>query len=679
VSQKSQTLNLKQSCAEYSSSIRKSLSDLLNIKVDLESSSESVSQLEDSEDLYFSILFTGQVYGEFLFGLKKRTALEMLGIAFDPGEYEKVYWENRADILDAFKEVINLGAGQALKSLKSAYPDVSITPPKAIEGKITLSSYSIEQVKLTHPTGVLSCYVYIDYMKLDISETMEKNKRLNKAKSEFLANMSHELRTPLNGMIGMLDILKSTIQSPVQKEQFEVIYHSGEFLLSLITDILEFSKIESGKLEIESKSFDIGLVIDNVVESLAPAVFAKGLDFHLQVCPRLSSRLVGDETRIKQILINLIGNAIKFTPSGSITLAVGPDDKNQVVMQVKDTGIGIPKEKLDSVFDSFSQVDVTDTRKYGGTGLGLTITKSIVQAMGGKIQVASQEAVGTQFTVSLPLRPDSSVAPVLEVSIPDSDKLVIFSSKSEMRETIKMIVESDSIKLDGKINPDQELSDKSSLLIEMKLWQKTSQEIQDKMIALIKQVNPYVIFLVEPNDLSQVSNIHDKSNFEKLYFQTLPISNRKLKSILINRPTMIKKGLGIDSRSSQQTAQHGRRILVAEDNKINQVVIQTMVKKLGYEIQLAENGSQAVKLVEEGNVFDLILMDCQMPIMDGYEATRKIREFEIKIGRHTPIVALTANAFRETKEECFACGMDDFATKPMTFEILEKILKNQDN
>lgn len=677
MNQTSPTLNLKLSCTEYSSSIQKSLNDLLNIKVDSELKPESISQFDDSEDLYFSILFTGQVYGEFLFGLRKQTALDMLGIGYEPGQYEKTYWENRADILDAFKEVINMGAGQALKNLKVAYPDVSITPPKAIEGRITLSSYAIEQVKLTHRSGIMSCYVYIDYMKLDISETMEKNKRLNQAKSEFLSNMSHELRTPLNGMIGMLDILKSSINSPVQKEQFQVIYHSGEFLLSLISDILEFSKIESGKLEIENRSFDLVQSVEKVIESLAPGVFSKGLDLHLQVCPKTAHRYLGDETRIKQILTNLIGNAIKFTPSGSITLSVYPDETNNVVLKIKDTGIGIPKEKLATVFDSFSQVDVTDTRKYGGTGLGLTITKSIVAAMGGKITVESEEAIGTQFTVTIPLKVDHSVVSLPDQLIPNKDQIIVFSSKSEILESIKMVVESNQICSNLEIDSTINLNEKSTLIVELKLWNKASEDTKSVLIEKIKKSNCYLLFLLEPNHLNQMTEFHQKNSIEKVFFLTLPLSNRKLKNTLIQRPTMIR--FGAENKDSQINpgANSKRRILVAEDNKINQVVIQTMIKKLGHEIHLVDNGLQAFKAIEDGSVFDLILMDCQMPHMDGYESTRKIREYETKVAKHTPIVALTANAFRETKEECFSCGMDDFATKPMTLDVLVKIIKDR--
>lgn len=679
MNQTQQTINLKQSCSDYSSSIRKSLLDLLNINVDLEQRSESVTQLGEAEDLYFSILFTGQIYGEFLFGLKKQTALEMLGIPFIKGEAEKIYWENRADILDAFKEVINLGAGQALSNLKSVYPDVSITPPKAIEGKITLSSYSIEKVKLVHPGGDLSCYIYVDYMKLDISETMEKNKRLNRAKSEFLANMSHELRTPLNGMIGMLDMLKNTIQSPVQKEQFEVIYHSGEFLLSLITDILEFSKIESGKLEIAKRSFDLPFTIDTVVDSLAPGLYAKGLDFNLMICPRLPTKFIGDDTRIKQIMINLIGNAIKFTPTGSISFIAWYDESNQLVFEVKDTGIGIPKSKLKTVFDSFSQVDVTDTRKYGGTGLGLTITQSIVKAMGGDISVKSEEAVGTEFRVTIPLakEPADENEEITKVTL--ENETLLLTKRTQLSKSLDMMAQellATKLETFEKINDlTEKIGPHKNVLIDMNVWKRSSTEEKKNLKDTIKRHQPYVVFISEPGDLSMVSELQKEENFNQLFFMTLPISNRRFKDLLQKKPTLNPKLTSQEFNKIEISGTSKKRVLIAEDNSINQKVIASMIQKLGHEFEIVGDGAQAVEKLNQGLQFDLILMDCQMPTMDGYEATKKIRSLEAKSGKHTPIVALTANAFRETKEDCFACGMDDFATKPMTLNSLKNVFE----
>jgi signal transduction histidine kinase len=478
-------LDLKKSCTFYSSSMQKTLQDLLNVEVATGPGAESVKNLEDKEDLYFSILFTGQIYGEFLFGLSKKTALQMLGIDFQPVDEQKIYWQNRQLVLDSFREVINIAAGSSLSQFREMYPDLSITPPKAIEGQITLSAYEIECAKLTHSSGNMSCYIYIDHMRLEIKKTIEKNtedlnqekikqeelKRLNKAKTEFLANMSHELRTPLNGMIGMLDVLKRSTLDRIQREQFDVIYRSGEFLLSLISDILEFSKIESGKLELEKRSFDLKNAIESVIESLAPVVYQKGLDFNVFINPLIYGNFIGDETRFKQVLVNLVGNAVKFTPTGSITISANPTKDSRLIIKVIDTGIGVPAAKISSIFGSFSQVDVSDNRKYGGTGLGLTISKSIVLAMGGDLSVESQEAKGSQFTIDIPIQKTSGGKDPTKLSELDGQSLTLITEDSHLGNSIQTYIKAMSnqckVSVTGNL---QSVNSTSSLIFDTKLW-----------------------------------------------------------------------------------------------------------------------------------------------------------------------------------------------------------------
>lgn len=673
---KNSTINvdLKEACSIYSYSIQKALQSLLDIKVDQRVEANSNVGLEEQEDLYFSILFTGQVYGEFLIGLKKQTAIKMLGLGSETENEQQSYWKNRQAVLDSFMEIINIAAGNTLVQLKKIFPELSITPPKAIEGRVLLSSYEIEKNQLVHNDGNLSCYIYIDYMKLEIGEKQEELKRLNKAKGEFLANMSHELRTPLNGMIGMLDILKMSHMTSTQKEQFEVIYKSGEFLLSLISDILEFSKIESGKLEIENKPFNLREAIDTVVESLSTVVFARGLDFNIYIDSQIAGSYSGDETRLKQVLVNLIGNAVKFTPTGYVSVIAKVIQQDSIQIQVIDSGVGIPENKLDSIFGSFTQVDASDSRRYGGSGLGLTISKSIIIAMGGNISVKSEEAKGSEFTICLPLK--KLADPLVE-----SQKIQSIKNK-----TIWTLVESESLSNvlqsylscihdENKIKSLQasekcEFNEDDIFLIEFKYWQKHK--------ALIEKMaeKSYTIFITPPQDLESLNQVQLDLNLKNTHFLSLPITLGRLISVVSSSAHLDVHEEGLRHQNNHLTSALAKsKVLVVEDNKVNQVVVTTMLKKLDYEVDVVSDGQQAVDLIEQKAKFDLIFMDCQMPVLNGYEATKAIRKIEAARSTYTPIIALTANALRETKEVCFESGMDDFATKPIKFETLKEVIR----
>ncbi|MCD4720212.1 MAG: response regulator [Desulfobacula sp.] len=407
------------------------------------------------------------------------------------------------------------------------------------------------------------------YSKLLESEIQRQTKDLvtarknaeaaNQAKSEFLANMSHEIRTPMNGVIGMLQLLSETRLSQEQQNFVESTRHSANALLVLINDILDFSKIEAGKLEIETIDFNIKNVMDAIVEILAPKAFEKGLELYYLIEKNVPHYLSGDSARIRQILINLIGNAIKFTDQGEIFVKIKLEKKIKddfmLLFEIKDTGIGIPQGKIDKLFHLFTQVDASITRKFGGTGLGLSISKQLTELMNGKIGVTSELNKGSVFWFTIKLK---------------------------------------------KQKPGH------------------AYDVADKT-ASAKE--PYS---------AKSSNLKVTRNLQV---------TRKFK------------------------------ILLAEDNIINQKVVSILLEKRGHSITIANNGQEALQLYEK-ELFDLILMDIQMPVMDGEKATLKIRSLEEKSKTHIPIIALTANAMKGDKERYLNLGMDSYVAKPIKKDLL---------
>lgn len=681
-------LDISKSCGTYTDSIQQSFQDLLSVQLEADSTTECGALLNEDEQLYFSILFTGQIYGEFLIGVSRGSALRMLGYPVVDGQEDLAYATHRADVLDTFKELINIAAGATLGQLKKIFPNVSITPPRAVEGRMTLPDLVLYRRQLGNSSGRLNCYIYIDHMRLDIAEFVERReeqivsekakqeelKRLNRAKSEFLANMSHELRTPLNGMIGMLDVLKTSPLDTIQREQVDVVCRSGEFLLSIINDILEFSKIESGKLQIEMRRFNLRESLESVAESMSAAVFAKGLEFLVDIDPKIQGVFEGDDTRIKQILVNLIGNAVKFTPTGQVSLRAMLSPEG-VTFEVIDTGIGIPDSKLKSIFESFSQADVSDNRRYGGSGLGLSISRSLVDAMKGQLKVESKEAQGSTFTIELPLR--ALVSESVSTLENPPQRIAYLGRICEFKDVLQRYLQ--ALGVEAKLSTiedglTQEALDSQVLFMSLRQYHHLSADDKNKVATRISTGSMHVIFIGKPHEAQELGQLEVSS---KASYLSLPLKFSRLAEVLSGRPSLqqmqVVKSAEIKP-SDLSRIQEKRRILLVEDNLINQKVAETMLSKMGYEVQVAENGEIAVKAIES-RCFDLVLMDCQMPVMNGYDATRKIRELEKTRSFYTPIVAMTANAFRETKEQCFECGMDDFVTKPIKMEGLRDVVE----
>lgn len=534
----------------------------------------------------------------------------------------------------------------------------------------------------------------------------EDAERANRAKSQFLANMSHEIRTPLNGVIGMAELLlRRGGLNDQQLRYAQVIQSSANSLLSLINDVLDFSKIEAGKMELSTVETDVRTVVEDVAEMLAPRASGKGIEFLSQVSSVVPARLMADPDRLRQILVNLANNAIKFTEHGEVVVRVTCEQKpdregrRTVRFSVTDTGVGIPADRMDRLFKSFSQVDASDTRKYGGTGLGLAIAKQLSELMGGTIGVESRVGEGSTFWFTARLaevRSSHATARHLHANTAARIKgarILAVDDNPVYREILKeqfagwglavTLAGNGNEALDQLRQAAQTGKPFDVAVVDMVMPGMNGAELAKQVVAdPVVSTTPLLM-------LTSLDNPFDPEQMRKAGFRaflTKPVRQSQLFDAVVDALAADLPATGSESSTEQATVGStqasplkGLRVLLAEDNEINQEVACELLRGYGCEVEVANNGQRALLAVTQKR-FDVVLMDCQMPELDGFEATRGIRQLE-RAGRQfcdagrLPIIALTANAIEGDRQRCLAAGMDGYVTKPVDPDLLEKALR----